>query len=632
MRKSILLLIAVISFCLSQAQYTALLIADSLKKDARAVKRLEEVIFEIKSPAKAKLHKHEVYTILNENGVNFGMPIGRYEKFESINYLDAKLYNEFGKEVKKVKTKDLIDVGGSGDETLMTDTRYKYYDFGYRNYPYTVETEQDDDINGMMSIDNWHPQSATGVSVEESKYVIIAPKDYTLRYKAFNYNKEPVITEDGDKKTYTWEIKNLTAKKYEAFSPDLQEITPNVMFAPSLFEAQGYSGDMTTWQSYGKFIYDLLKDRDALPDDIKKKVHDLTDTIKDTRKKIYALYDYMQKNTRYISIQLGIGGLQPFDANFVATKRYGDCKALSNYMVALLKEAGIKANSLSIQAGEDATDIVTDFPCHQFNHRIACVSLGKDTVWLECTDQTLPPGYMGSFTGNRKALLIDENGGHLVDTKKYTANDNLEVTRLTGDIDNAGKLTATITTSYAGYSYFINHRHYTDLTKDKQLERLKEEINLPTYEVTSFQYDDHKSENPTIDERVQVASDAAVTLTGKRLFFTPNFLSQNGTRLLSSEDRKYDVVYKNDFTYIDSMEYKLPQGYSVEAMAKDVVINNKFGVYEIHFKIDGEKLTVSRKYVRTSGRYPPSEYNNLVKFYDDMYKADRSKIVFVKKD
>jgi hypothetical protein len=127
-------------------------------------------------------------------------------------------------------------------------------------------------------------------------------------------------------------------------------------------------------------------------------------------------------------------------------------------------------------------------------------------------------------------------------------------------------------------------------------------------------------------------ADGGATVSGKRLFFMPNFLSQTGVRLQSSENRKYDVVYRNDFVYIDTLQYKLPTGYSVEAMAKDVAINNKFGIYEIHFKVNADKIMVTRRYERNSARYPPSEYNNLVKFYDDMYKADRSKIVFVKKD
>jgi hypothetical protein len=166
--------------------------------------------------------------------------------------------------------------------------------------------------------------------------------------------------------------------------------------------------------------------RDVLPDDIKKKVHELTDHLTDTRQKVYALYNFLQNNTHYISIQLGIGGWQPFPADYVATKRYGDCKALSNYMVALLKEAGIDGKYVVIYGGRDMPDLVGDFPSLQGNHMITCVPLGKDSIWLECTSQTESPDFMGSFTGDRNAILIDADGGHIVHTPSYSAADNLQ--------------------------------------------------------------------------------------------------------------------------------------------------------------------------------------------------------------
>ena len=632
MKKCVILSICFALVCVCNAQYPALLIADSLTKNAHAVERMDEVIYEIKSPGKAKVHEHHVYTVLNEEGVHFGRVVSSYDKFQAIDYIDAKLYDAFGKELKKVKAKDMADESGSDDETLMTDIRYKAYDFGYRNYPYTVEEEEEDDIDGIRTIYTWDPQQSPGLSVESSRFIIIAPKDYVVRYKAFNYNTEPVIAEQGDKKTYTWEIKNLAPKTYEKFEPRWREIVPYVMVEPSEFEAEGYKGNMSTWEDFGKFINTLMQGKTVLPDAVKQKVHALADNIGDEREKIKVLYNFLQQNTRYISIQFGIGGWQPFDANYVYTKRYGDCKALSNYMVAILREAGVKAYYVLIEAGENAPPMITDFPCSQFNHATVCVPMQKDTIWLECTSQTLPAGYIGDFTGNRKALLIDENGGHVVDTKRYTYNDNKDITSVSGEIDETGKLTANITTSYSGFGYFDMHGRAAYYSKEDQLKKLKEEINLPTYDVTSFSYDDHKSENPSIDEHIQVVADGAATVSGKRLFFTPNFLTQSGGRIEESDNRKFPVVYNYDNTYIDSIQFKIPSGYTVEAMAKDVSIENKFGKYEIHFKVDGDKISVVRRHQGSSGRYPPSEYNNLVKFYDDMYKADRSKIVFVKKD
>ena len=109
---------------------------------------------------------------------------------------------------------------------------------------------------------------------------------------------------------------------------------------------------------------------------------------------------------QYISIKLGIGGWQPLTAKFVSEKGYGDCKALTNLMMALLKEAGIKSNYVLILAGADENDINTSFPASYFNHVICAVPMAADTVWLECTSQVKDPGYMVSFTGNMHSLIL----------------------------------------------------------------------------------------------------------------------------------------------------------------------------------------------------------------------------------
>lgn len=109
---------------------------------------------------------------------------------------------------------------------------------------------------------------------------------------------------------------------------------------------------MASWNDFGKFIASLNKGRDQLPENIKVKVDELTRGVSDPLEKIIRLYGFMQQNTRYISIQLGIGGWQPFSAEFVGQKGYDDCKALTNYMQSLIKHAGIKSYYALIKSGD----------------------------------------------------------------------------------------------------------------------------------------------------------------------------------------------------------------------------------------------------------------------------------------
>ena len=612
--------------------YNVLLIPDSLKKNANMVIRVDEKIMEIKSPGKATEKEHHVFTVLNEAAGGYGRYVTYYGKFNSINYVNCTLFDAFGKELKHIKKKDMIDRSVDDQMSLMLDQRAKECNFYYKTYPYTVDFEEEDDIDGMLDISDWVPLPAPSVSVQLSRYVIIAPKDYEVRYKAFNCKVQPVITENGNKKIYTWEIKNLPVVPTESNAPPFSELVPYVMFAPSDFEAEGYKGNMSTWNNYGKFIYQLVKGRDVLPDNIKAKVHELTDNIKDQRQKIYILYDFMQKNTRYISIQLGIGGWQPFDATYVATKRYGDCKALSNYMVALLKEAGITGKYVEIRAGKDAHPMIENFPSFQSNHVIACVPMVKDTVWLECTSQTESPGYMGSFTGDRKAILIDEDGGHIVSTPAYTAADNQTLRIVNATINAEGNLDGQVNIRSTGLQQETAHGLLYEISKEERDKYLNESLNLPTYQVDKSNFEEEKGMIPAMKEFLHVVSTGYASVTGKRLFVAPNLFNKTGLKYAADSIRKYDIVTSQAFRDIDSITIQIPAGYITESMPQPIKIEGKFGKYSSIAKVEGDKIYYNRFYEKNKSRFPASDYAELVKFQDQIYKADRAKIVLVKKE
>ena len=619
------------SYSLRAQSYNVALIPDSLREDARAIVREEEFILEIKSPGKATLKEHNVYTIFNENGDNIGGYTTWYGRFNSINSVSGTLYDGSGKVLKRMKKKDMDDRSYVDELTMAVDDRYKTYDFYCRAYPYTVDYEEEDELDGFLHFDNWYPLYSPGISTQHSKYVIIAPTDYLVRYKSVNCNFQPVITTSGDKKIYTWEVSNLHARQTELAGPVWREIEPIVLIAPSDFEAQGYKGNMTSWENYGKFINQLRMGRDVLPDDIKKKVHELTDKLTDTVQKVYALYDFLQKNTHYISIQLGIGGWQPFPADYVATKRYGDCKALSNYMIALLKEAGITGKYVEIFAGNDAPKMIEDFPSFQFDHVISCVPLAKDTIWLECTSQTESPDYMGSFTGGRKAILSDEMGGHVICTPTYSAADNLQCRVVNATISDEGTLDANVNTKYTGLRQEYPHDLMDEYPKDQREKRLQERFDLPTYKVDKSSYSEQKGTIPIVDEYLHVLSPNYATVSGRRLFINPDLFDRSRSRLPADSVRHYDFINKEAFTEIDSVTIKIPAGYEPEAMPEDIRIDCKFGKYNASVKVADDKIVYYRRYQESINRFPPSDYPDLVKFYERLYKADNSRIVLVKK-
>ena len=198
----------------------------------------------------------------------------------------------------------------------------------------------------------------------------------------------------------------------EPFGPDFAKLFPRIYFAPSAFKYDKSEGDMSTWQKYGEWQYKLLDGRDELTEPFRNKLHGLTAHCSTDREKVKAIYDYLAKTTRYVSIQLGIGGLQPIAASDVCRTGFGDCKGLSNYTRAMLKEIGIPSTYTVISTTNER--LLPDFSsANQMNHVILQVPLPKDTLWLECTDPSLPFGYIHQGIAGHDALLIDPAGGSI---------------------------------------------------------------------------------------------------------------------------------------------------------------------------------------------------------------------------
>lgn len=604
----------------------------SLLISANVVKRYEDIRFEVVSLNKAKYYQKVAYTVLNEKGDKVAHCMEQYDNLQSVESIEGRLFDETGKKIRSLKQADIQDISGTDEGSLADDNRIKYHNFHHKVYPYTVEYEIEIRFNYTMFYPGWVPLEDEGISMEYGKMTVVLPEGIDFRYKAFNLKDNPVITTQKSSKLYTWELKDFAAIKEEYASPNWYEIAPVVCMAPVQFQVQGYSGNMSTWQDFGKFVYALKSGRDQLPDNIRQSVHSLTDAEPDSRKKVILLYNFLQKNSRYISIQLGIGGWQPFDAKYVAANRYGDCKALTNYMYSLLKEAGIKSYYTLVKAGVGRNFFINDFPSLQFNHVILSVPMLKDTMWLECTSQTLPAGYLSGFTSDRTALMVDENGGAIVKTPHYSMKDNLQLRKIKAEIDPEGKLHTEVLTIYRARQEDEVHSLINTRSKEKVLDYLKEEIDLPNYDVVSYNYKEELSSLPSITENLKITANDYAQITGKRLFICPNILSKVHRKLVPDESRKFDIELSYEYTDVDSIEINIPAGYITESVPKDMQVESKFGSYSSTMKVVGDKILYYRIMKQYSGRFPAKEYDELVKYSDQIYRADRTRLVFVKKE
>jgi transglutaminase-like putative cysteine protease len=610
--------------------YPAFTIPAELKEKAHAVKRWEELRFSLGTNGDAHLVQHYVVTVLDAMGDDEAALTAYYDKLREIRAIRGVLYDAMGKSVKKLKQSDIEDVSALSS-SLSTDDRVKRHAFTYNVYPYTVEYEIETRYKCTFIFPSWIPQSGRGVAVEQSRLVVSVPQSYQLRHRAYNYTGTPQVTTEKDNRIYTWELKNMKVQPDEALAPAWWRRTTMVRLSPSDFEMERYKGNLSSWEDFGKFMYQLNQGRDQLPETVKQQVHQLTDGISDTQEKIKVLYKYLQQHTRYISIQLGIGGWQTFDAAYVAGKGYGDCKALSNYMYSLLKEAGIPSHYTLVHAGEGETDFDESFPSNQFNHVILCVPSGKDTTWLECTSPYLQAGYVSSFTSNRPVLIVTEKGGKLVRTPVYTQAQNLQLRRLEAQVGADGQLQALVNTFRSGEQQDDLHSRLHTESKEKIMEWIRTALSLPSYDVTRYDCQEQPAPIPAIHEQLQLNARNYATITGKRMFLEPNVLNKSRLRINTETERRSDIHLPFAWQDSDTVKISIPEGYLPESVPKNTELKTRFGAYTARVTIQDNTVTYIRTMQQNAGDFPPSVFGELEQFYETIYKADRSRIVLVKK-
>ena len=615
----------------NNGDYAASKIAPEMRKNADAVIRLKETRFEFVSTKDVVETEHWVITVLNENGDDWAAFAGYSDKLQQISSVEGYLYDANGKQLKKIKTKDLQDFSGTGPSELADDSRFKIQSFYYRSYPYTVEYIAETRINHSMFFPKWVPQDHEKLSIEHAEFSVVCPADYQFRYKSLNYAGDPVVTMQKNSRITTWAVNNQAAILREPYGPRWEEVATTVFTAPTDFQMGDYKGNMSDWSAFGKFTYALKSGRDQLPDNVRQDVHRIVAGVDDARERVKLLYQYFQKNTRYISIQLGIGGWQPFDAAFVGKMGYGDCKALSNYMYSLLKEAGIRSEYTLIYAGPNAPDITVEFPSSQFNHVILFVPLQQDTMWLECTDQTMPAGYLSSFTANRHALAVDETGGTIVHTPKYGLSQNVQVRNVKARLSEEGSLDVVSGTAYKAVLQDKVQGLMTHLTRDELKRYLQKELHFATYDINSFEYKELPGVLPEVDEKLDLFVSNYSSATGRRLFIVPNIMTQSGEKLPEEEERKAPIVLRTEKREIDSVEIDIPAGYDQEAVPQGVNLETKFGRYSSSTRITGNKIFYYRVREQYSGTFSASDYVELSNYYAAVFKADHASIVLVKK-
>jgi len=618
----------------AESRYPVSELADSLKKNAHAVIRYDKTELEILDLKQVKsIHKYAI-TILDEQGKYLADIQEQYSQLSKIESIKGKLFDASGKELKSMKLKDMNDFSSlTVSFTFHDDTRFKSFSFNCTRYPYTVEFEVEELLKTTFFLPRWKPQVTNYAAIAEADFTLVYPGTFAIREKEYLMPADVVREEktESGKIIKTWRLNNIKAYDFQPRSREGNFSNPTITLAPGDFQLMDYKGNMETWKNLGRFIYELNNGRDVLPEDKKAAARAIAGQEPDFKKKIQLLYEYMQQHTRYVANEYGIAGWQTFDAANVGKNGYGDCKGLTNYMKAILQEAGIKSYAALIHAGdEDYYKVDTAFSSNNFNHVILCIPAGNDSIWLECTSQQLPAGYLGGFTQNRYALLVTEDGGVLCKTPSYGKDKSYILRNMTMNFEKGSKQqTLRLTNKYSG----ILQDDLLNSLKIYPEHKIKEELNtkfsFPSYSITDFKYEVSPPRAlPYIVEDATAIVTGIITGTTKRTFISLSWIGNPMEYITQQNKRTEPLVLAQSLHIVDTVTITLPPDISVESVPKGQIVTYPFAVYSTEVVKSPQTVTVIRSYEQNEGTYPVSDFENYQKLYNQI-ETDKNKLSLV---
>ena len=614
-----------------KGNYSSLLIPPELKQDANAVVRDNSIEITIESIDKMIVRKKMVVTVLNKLG-NVDARMGEsYDNDTKITNLSAYIYNAFGKQIKKYKERDFLDVSAVNGGTLYSDSRVKYVDYTPISYPYTVVFESEYKTSTTGFVPGWFPVNGYYVSVESSTYKIHNSNKIPWRIKKTNFKNFDITTTESNVKL-SYQLKNQLAYKYERNAISSRKILPKLALTLNRFKLKGVVGEYTNWKGFGKWMYQkLLTGRDQLDEETVLKMKELVKGETDPIEKAKIVYKYMQEKTRYISVQVGIGGWEPIAANRVDDVGYGDCKGLTNYTKALLDAVGVTSYYTVVYADEKR-DIDKDFASMQGNHVILNLpNKGKD-IWLECTSQSMPFGFLGDFTDDRNVVVITPEGGVVKRTASYKDETNLQNVSAKIQLLENGDLKAKLERVSKGLQY-DDKFGYEKQGEKELIKHYKSKVwnynnNL---EIESVSVKNNK-DSIIFNEDLKVNISNYATVSEAEYLFRVNVFNKESFVPKRYRKRKLPLKIARGYKDIDEYVFKIPKGYTLPLLPQLKEITSKFGIYKVNFeKVNETTFKYKKSILIKEGVYPKEDYKAYRSFRRSIAKYENLRIAIIKK-
>ena len=429
---------------------------------------------------------------------------------------------------------------------------------------------------------------------------------------------DPKITEENGRRTYHWTSAHLIEEDEENSKDkntdgDKDKNKKKKKKKPDQV-ADVQLTTFSSWEEVGKWYAGLEKDRRAPSKEVRTKAAELTIGLTTDLEKTEALYDFVAKNFRYVSLSLGMARYQPQAATDVLHNQYGDCKDKNTLLAALLEAEGLHSATVLINTSRK---LDPDVPSpSQFNHAITMLTLGKEEIWMDTTTEVAPFRLLSYQLRKKQGLVIPPGGAaHLEETPADPPMRDTQVEEIDGKVDESGRLQARVTDTLRGDSELLARMLFRAVPAAKwqtmvegankglggDVSGVKVSDPAATREAFVMSYDVSKANfvdwsKKKLELRLPLSSVVPVAIGSE--------VGEEESEASESEQGKpepFKLGPPNDHTYRIKLE--LASRYTAKVPVA-VSVERDYGAYKSDYKLEGNAFTAERTLIIRQGELP----------------------------
>jgi len=203
---------------------------------------------------------------------------------------------------------------------------------------------------------------------------LLVPAGREISLKQRNSAAAPRISETSEGREYVWEASDQPPVQVESNAP--------AWFDP--YAAVEWS-EFDSWRAVARWAEPLYRVPPQASPALQAVVDQIAASSTDPGERLLATLRFVQREIRYLGVEVGPGSHAPNPPQLVMERRFGDCKDKSMLTVSLLRRLGIEAQPALVHTAlREAIAELSPSPA-AFNHVIVRARVAGKDYWLDPT-------------------------------------------------------------------------------------------------------------------------------------------------------------------------------------------------------------------------------------------------------